>query len=82
MNGSVKWITVVLLLFSLAVRGQEKPEKWDLKSCIDYAKAQNIQIKKSKVSLQESQENTRQAKSALLPSLSFSTDESLFQEKR
>lgn len=77
MNGFTKWITVVFLLFSLVVRGQEKPVKWDLKSCIDYAKAQNIQIKKSKVALQESQEETRQAKSGLLPSLSFSTSHSL-----
>lgn len=77
MNGSMKWITGVLLLFSLAVRGQEKPEKWDLKSCIDYAKAQNIQIKKSKVALQESQENTRLSKAELLPSLSFSTSHNL-----
>lgn len=77
MNGKMKWITGALLLFSLIVRGQEKPERWDLKSCIDYAKAQNIQIKKSKVSLEESQENTRLSKAALLPSLSFSTSHSL-----
>lgn len=73
----MKWITVVFLLFSIAVQGQEKPEKWDLKSCIDYAKAQNIQIKKSKVALEESQENTLQAKAGLLPSLSFSTTHGL-----
>lgn len=77
MNGRVKWITGALLLFSLVIRGQDKPAQWDLKSCIDYAKAQNIQIKKSKVSLQESQENTRQARAALLPSLSFSTSHNL-----
>lgn len=77
MNGRVKWITGALLLFSLLARGQEKPAQWDLKSCIDYAKAQNIQIKKSKVSLQESLENTRQSKAALLPSLSFSTGHNL-----
>lgn len=77
MNGRVKWITGALLLFSLLARGQEKPAQWDLKSCIDYAKAQNIQIKKSKVSLQESLENTRQSKAALLPSLSFSTSHNL-----
>lgn len=77
MNGRVKWITGALLLFSLLARGQEKPAQWDLKSCIDYAKAQNIQIKKSKVSLQESLESTRQSKAALLPSLSFSTSHNL-----
>lgn len=77
MNGRMKWMTGVLLLFSLIARGQEKPAQWDLKSCIDYAKAQNIQIKKSKISLQESRENTLQAKAALLPSLSFSTGHNL-----
>lgn len=77
MNNFVKWITIVCLLFSLPVRGQEKPAEWDLKSCIGYARVQNIQIRKTKVALEESLENTRQAKAGLLPSLSFSSTHSL-----
>ena len=77
MNNCMKWMTAVCLLFSLTVEGQEKPVQWDLKTCIDYAKAQNIQIKKSKVALQESLENISQAKAELLPSLSFSTSHNL-----
>lgn len=57
--------------------GQEKPQKWDLKSCIDYALEHNIQVKKSKVSLEESRENTLQTKAQLFPSLSFSTGHDL-----
>lgn len=73
----MKWMAVVFLLFSMSVRGQEKPERWDLKSCIDYARIQNIQIKKSKVALEESRENTLQAKAGLLPSFSFSSTHGL-----
>lgn len=54
-------------------QSQEKPLKWDLKSCIDYARQRNIQIRKNRIALEENQENTRQAKAQQLPSLSFSS---------
>lgn len=64
---------IVILLFSLSSYGQEKPVEWDLKTCIEYAREQNILIRKSRVTLDESIENTKEAKAQMLPSLSFST---------
>ncbi|MDE5639925.1 MAG: TolC family protein, partial [Odoribacter sp.] len=57
--------------------GQDTLRKWDLKSCIEYALEHNIQVEKSKLFLEESRENTLQAKSQLFPSLSFSTGHNL-----
>lgn len=73
MNGYRKSIAIGLVLFATTAWAQEKPAQWDLKSCIEYARSQNIQIKKSRVTLDESLENTKQAKAALLPSLAFSS---------
>lgn len=77
MKGYVKWFAGFLLLMPLGIQAQEKPLKWDLRACINYARAENIQVKQSKVSLEESRENTLQAKSTLFPSLSFSTGHNL-----
>lgn len=62
----------LLLLPGGKARAQETPGKWDLRTCLEYALEHNIQVKKSKVSLQESQENTKEAKAQLFPSLSGS----------
>lgn len=71
----------ILVVFCAAVawdgHGQDTLRRWDLKKCIDYALEHNIQIKKSRLSLEESRENTLQAKSQLFPSLSFSTGHDL-----
>lgn len=71
-----KWI--ILLLFAglmpvVHLRAQEKPERWDLQTCLQYAREQNIQIRKSKIAWEESTENVAQAKAQLFPSLSFSS---------
>ena len=76
MNGKIR-LLICLMCMPLVGLTQDKPLKWDLRSCIDYALAQNIQIKKSKVALNESLENTKQAKSQLFPSLSFSSSHNL-----
>lgn len=52
---------------------QEDTRQWDLSSCIDYALEQNIQIRKSKIALEQSDVDTKTAKAALFPSLSFSS---------
>lgn len=67
------WMIAGLLLFSLTGRTQEMPAVWDLQACIDYAREQNIQIRKSRIALEESLENTKEAKAQRLPSLSFSS---------
>lgn len=76
MRGAV--LIVVYLGLNLPVlQAQEQSRLWSLKTCIDYALEQNIQVKKAKVSLEESQANTRQAAAQLFPSLSFSTSHDL-----
>lgn len=51
---------------------QEQPAVWDLGSCIEYALGNNIDIRKSKLSLQEAEASTKQAKAQLYPNLSGS----------
>lgn len=61
-----------LFLFGWAVKAQELPARWTLKACLDYALANNIQVKKSKVAYQSGLEDTEQAKAQLFPSLTAS----------
>ncbi|WP_106829793.1 TolC family protein [Parabacteroides pacaensis] len=65
-------LTLGLVFSSGLVKAQEPQEKWDLNTCINYALEHNIQVKKSKVALLESQESTKEAKAQLFPSLSAS----------
>lgn len=74
MNIGKKWVVAGLMLVAFPGWTQEKPAVWDLKSCIEYARSRNIQIRKSRLALEESMENTKQAKAQRLPSLSFSSD--------
>ena len=50
---------------------------WTLKDCIDYARQNNIQIRKSRIQEEQGQIALKQDKAALLPSLSFSTNQSM-----
>lgn len=64
----------ILIIFCTAIMGegygQDTLRKWDLKNCIDYALEHNIQIKKSKISLEESREIPfRRNRNYFLPSL-------------
>ncbi|MDD6209985.1 MAG: TolC family protein [Bacteroidales bacterium] len=72
MNKSALIIILLSLLYIPGIRSQEKPLVWDLKSCIDYALEQNIQVKKSKITLEENKIDTKTAKAQLFPSLSAS----------
>ena len=73
MNAYWKGIVLGLVVLSAPVMAQEKPAVWDLKSCINYARAHNIQIRQSRIAWEESLENTKQAQADRLPSLSFRT---------
>ena len=64
MNAYWKGIVLGLVVLSAPVMAQEKPAVWDLKSCINYARAHNIQIRQSRIAWEESLENTKQAKAA------------------
>ena len=51
------------------------PAQWDLQSCIDYAKEQNITIRKNRITAASTQIDVKTAKAALFPSLSCSTSQ-------
>lgn len=52
-------------------------EGWTLRQCLDYAIQNNIQIQKSIVSEQKGEVSLKEFKSQLLPTLSFSTTQSV-----
>ena len=51
-------------------------KKWTLTECIDYALQNNITLQQAKLQKQSATEERKQAKAALLPSLSASTNQS------
>lgn len=61
-------LSLLCSLWTLAA--QEKPEKWTLQSCLEYALANNIQIKQSRINELSGLEDTELAKAQLFPSLS------------
>ncbi len=65
-------LLLVCLLTATGTQAQQKPDRWTLADCLNYALEQNIQVKKSKVNLLSGEEDTRQAKAQLFPSLSAS----------
>lgn len=48
-------------------------KQWTLKDCIDYALANNISLRKTKLQEHSAIEDVKQSKAALFPSISFST---------
>ena len=50
-------------------------QQWTLKDCIDYALANNISLKKTKLQEYSAIEDIKQSQADLLPSLSFSTSQ-------
>lgn len=76
------WIGAVFCFFTLTGQAQEKPERWDLQTCIDYARRENIQLRKSRIALEESQENMKEARAQFLPSLSLSSNQNYINRPR
>jgi outer membrane protein len=70
-------VTLSLLWFTVGVGAQNKPAQWTLQNCLMYALEHNIQLKKSKVSLQSGEEDTYQAKAQMFPSLSASVSQNV-----
>lgn len=78
----IVFILLLICLSSIWERGdslnaqeiseQTLPERWTLRSCIDYALENNIQVKKSRVDELSGIEDTELAKAQLFPSLSAS----------
>jgi outer membrane protein len=73
----MKHRTIQTLALALLAAQAGAQQKWTLKDCISYAMEHNITLKKSKLQTLSSQEDVRQSKAALLPSLSASTNQSL-----
>ena len=71
----ITWICASLL-FTTALLAQQKPQQWNLKSCIDYALTNNIQVKQSLITYKSGIEDTKQAKAQFTPSLSASSSQS------
>jgi outer membrane protein len=69
------YLVIVLLiafgfpLFAQQVDSASTKAVWTLKECVDYALANNLQVKRSELSLELSSIDKRQAKMAMLPSL-------------
>lgn len=67
-------MTAVLLLTAAGVWAQRQ---WTLQQCLDYAMQNNITLQKARLQSQSTQEDVKEAKAALLPSLSASTNHSV-----
>jgi len=52
-------------------------EPWTLQRCLDYAAEKNITVQKNRLSELDAQEQLKQTKAALFPSLSFSMNQSV-----
>ncbi len=71
-------LAVIMLTgcFAMPMLGQgEKP--WTLQDCLKYALENNIQVQKGALAEQQGEVSLQQQKSQLLPSLSFSTNQSM-----
>lgn len=64
---------VTAIAIALSASAQKK---WTLTECIDYALQNNITLQQAKLQKQSATEERKQAKAALLPSLSASTSQS------
>lgn len=53
------------------------PQKWDMQTCIEYALANNIQVKQAETSKNNSEVDTKLARAALLPTVSASIGQSM-----
>lgn len=51
--------------------------KWSLRECIDYAKANNIRLKKAELAKHVAAEDTKSAKAGLLPSLNAQSNQNV-----
>jgi len=69
------------LLVTTDVFSQQKPKEWDLRSCINYAVQNNIQIKKQQQSVEISKVNFEQSKAERLPSLNAGAGQSFTNQK-
>lgn len=70
-------ITIITLFQVLSCSLMAENHRWTLRECIDYALENNIQLKQKSLTTKSSHETVVQSKSALLPSVSFSTSQNM-----
>ena len=70
------FFSLALLATATALHAQET-KKWTLDDCIGHAMDKNIQLQQDRISLEETEEDIRNAKAALFPSLSFNTGQNI-----
>ena len=71
-------LLILSIILSLStIHAQEHIRTWSLQECLDYALAQNIQVKKSKISLMSGDEDLQQSKAQMFPSLSAGVSQSV-----
>lgn len=67
-----KMLFLISALCCLSIHAQKK---WTLDECINYAMENNVPLKMSKLKQQSAQEDVKQSKAALLPTLSANTNQ-------
>lgn len=75
MNIKVKKVGLILVIINFSV-SLSSQNKWTLRDCIDYARQENIQVKKSMLSVESYDIDIKQSKAELFPSLSGSISQS------
>jgi outer membrane protein len=66
----------ILIMAAMVSLGAQAQKKWTLADCINYATENNITLKQARLKKQSANEDSHQAASAFLPSLSASTNQS------
>jgi outer membrane protein len=73
-------LAAALAFAGITAFGQAQPQTWDLKTCINYAIANNIQVKKMQLDVKSSQADYEQSKWNLWPSLNAGISQSFSNE--
>lgn len=73
-------LAIVLAIAESTASGQSTPQSWDLKTCISYAIANNIQVKKMQLGVKSSQADYEQSKWNIWPSLNAGISQSFSNE--
>ena len=69
-------LILLFILTAYSVQSQDNVRIWSLQDCLDYALAQNIQVKKSKVNQLSGYEDMELSKSQMFPTLSAGVSQS------
>ena len=70
MNQLIRCTVIFFMITSVTVNAQQQPKVWSLKECIEYAVANNLQVKQQEIGLEEAEIGISNAYGNYLPSLS------------